>query len=253
MKLILFFLVLSTLLSCSSVKYRSVSSNTEVYVKGSTLYFIGNINNEVLPKFNAIVEKNKIDKLVISSGGGDIYAGMSIGTWVYDSNIDIEIIGLCASSCANYIFPAAKNKYIIGNSIVAWHGNYHGKLWDYQNSFPKEPKRLEIINKGVIDEIKFYKHIGIDEFLCRVGKLPPNLTRNFFTLSPSSLTVFGVDNVFYNQKVNEPAIYKDLIKIIDDKFVSIVDLNVDLNDITSMNKRFPINKDMLKPVSSFIK
>lgn len=245
MKWVLFLLVVSTLISCSSVNYRSVSPNTQIYVKGSTLYFIGNINSESFPKFSEIVENNKIDKLVISSGGGSIHVGMQIAKWVYDSNIDVEVVGLCASSCANYIFPAAKNKYIVGSSIVAWHGNFHDLLWKYQNRLPKDNTGLENIIEGVRQEIEFYKHIGVDEIFCRIGKLPPTISRNFYTLSESSLTHFGIDNIFYAQKASSALLYPELIKIIDDKVLSIVNIHVDLEDIALAKERFSINKEIL--------
>jgi hypothetical protein len=62
MKSLFLFFIISSLVSCSSVKYRSLSPETALYMKESTLYFIGNINNESLTRFSEIVKNNKIDK-----------------------------------------------------------------------------------------------------------------------------------------------------------------------------------------------
>lgn len=61
--------------------------------------------------------------MVISSGGGEINAGMKMGYWVFDNQIDVVVNGMCMSSCANYIFPAGHRKIINNGSIVAWHGS----------------------------------------------------------------------------------------------------------------------------------
>ena len=41
---------------------------------------------------------------------------------VYDSGAPLVITGPCLSSCANYIFVAARRKYVIPGGVVGWHG-----------------------------------------------------------------------------------------------------------------------------------
>lgn len=232
--------------ACSSVEYRSLDPKTELYLEGETLFFIGEITLESEPKFFDLVTNNKITKLAMSSGGGNIHAGMRIATWVYDSGVDIEIIGFCGSSCANYIFLAAKNKYIVGDSIVAWHGNFHDLLWRYQNSLPQEPERLDSILHGVRSEVEFFEHVGIDEIICRIGKMAPRISQNFYTLDDASLEYFSVNNVYRADVGQHSSLYNELIGIVDDKPFSIVHIGISKTDIEVAKNRYPIDKRVLR-------
>lgn len=58
----------------------------------------------------------------MDSGGGDAEAGLAIGEFIAKANVDIEVQGICVSSCANYIFTAGRNK-ILNKGIVGYHGN----------------------------------------------------------------------------------------------------------------------------------
>ncbi|NIB44301.1 hypothetical protein HBA55_32190 [Pseudomaricurvus alkylphenolicus] len=61
-------------------------------------------------------------RLVIRSLGGDLHAGMNLGLFVHDNALDVEVKEICASSCANYVFSAARKKYLHRDSILVWHG-----------------------------------------------------------------------------------------------------------------------------------
>ena len=50
--------------------------------------------------------------LKVTSGGGDITLGMDLGEWVFQNGLDVEVVDHCFSSCANYVFTAAKAKYL---------------------------------------------------------------------------------------------------------------------------------------------
>ncbi|MEX0617778.1 MAG: ATP-dependent Clp protease proteolytic subunit [Pseudohongiellaceae bacterium] len=60
--------------------------------------------------------------LVISSAGGDVQLGLDIGEWVHGNKLDVKVDQGCASSCANYIFTAGRNKYLHEHSVLVWHG-----------------------------------------------------------------------------------------------------------------------------------
>lgn len=70
----------------------------------------------------AILRTQAIHKIVISSMGGDVDAALDIADEILARGIDVYVEGPCFSSCANYIFPAARHKYVARDGVVAWHG-----------------------------------------------------------------------------------------------------------------------------------
>lgn len=62
-------------------------------------------------------------KIFIQSGGGDAYAGLAIGYLIQKNNLDVHVVDVCSSSCANYLFPSGRRKILSQNAIVMYHGN----------------------------------------------------------------------------------------------------------------------------------
>ena len=148
-------------------------------------------------------------RLRITSPGGSVEAGIELGLWVKDLGLDVEIEGHCLSSCANYVFPAARHKTIRDGAVVAWHGNYL-HLWETgqwvddvaprmarygedeitaRRRAREEAQRLARLERG------FFAGIGVDEAICRIGKLPPFSVPDYYFLSVADMARFGVDNV----------------------------------------------------------
>lgn len=97
-----------------------------VRVEGDTVYFIGHISDasaKIFADAVAPLQRGQVTRLVVSSGGGDTVPGRRIGQWVHDMGIVVEVDKICFSSCANYIFPAARGRVIRADSFVGWHGN----------------------------------------------------------------------------------------------------------------------------------
>ena len=96
-----------------------------ISVEGSIISFVGSIESETYRNFLYAVrgQEDQITAIQINSGGGITDQGMLIGEWVFDHDIDVIVEELCFSSCANYIFPAGKNKIIEEDAIVGWHGS----------------------------------------------------------------------------------------------------------------------------------
>ncbi len=97
-----------------------------VRVDGDTVYFTGHISDasaKIFADAVAPLQRGQVTRLVVSSGGGDTVPGRRIGQWVHDMGIVVEVDKICFSSCANYIFPAARGRVIRAESFVGWHGN----------------------------------------------------------------------------------------------------------------------------------
>ena len=102
---------------------RSIHSEPSVRVEGSSIIYIGATNTAGYDRLMRLAEQGNTSELAITSPGGSVYWGIKIGEVVYENAWDVRVLGLCVSSCANYIFPAGRNKVIEDGGIVGWHGS----------------------------------------------------------------------------------------------------------------------------------
>jgi len=67
--------------------------------------------------------------LINASDGGDGFAALAIGILIHRYHWDVEVVGICPSSCANWIFPAGKTKYLNSQALLVFHGGPHQANW----------------------------------------------------------------------------------------------------------------------------
>jgi hypothetical protein len=60
--------------------------------------------------------------LKVHSPGGNSEEAMLMGRFIHARKLDLEIDRGCASSCANYLFPAAHHKTIPAGAVLGYHG-----------------------------------------------------------------------------------------------------------------------------------
>jgi hypothetical protein len=176
---------------------------------GGVAYYSGSISTEENQRFFSVVAGRPVKRLVITSSGGEVEAGIALGTWVFEHRLDVEVPEYCLSSCANYVFPAANRKFIASGAVVAWHGNYHHLketgLWtediavrmqrySEDAATAREQARAEM-ERLVRLEQDFFIRIGVDQYLCWAGKMPPYNAPNYYFLSPEDMAGFGVTKV----------------------------------------------------------
>ncbi len=171
--------------------------------------YLGPISEAHNRAFFASIQDRPVARLVITSGGGEVAAAIALGRWVFDHRIDVEIDEYCLSSCANYVFTAARRKTIRPGAVVAWHGNYrHLKetgLWrddvarrverDSQDRAAARREVLALVERLVRLEQGFFKRIGVNDYLCWIGKMPPYNAPNYYFLSKEDMARFGVTRV----------------------------------------------------------
>lgn len=88
------------------------------------------------PKIFADAMKESIRRIHLRSGGGDTAAAMEIGREIHRRGLDVIIDGICASSCANYLFVAGKKKSVVAGGYLLLHGAPSFRPLTTQTSFP---------------------------------------------------------------------------------------------------------------------
>jgi len=184
-------------------------ARADISLGAGTAYYSGPISVERNQRFFELAQKKDVKRLVITSGGGEVDAGIALGLWVYERGLDIEVPEVCLSSCANYVFTAGQRKSIGAGAIVAWHGNYHhlkqtglwrddiaGRMERYGEDAETAASYLrEEADRLVRLEQDFFTRIGVDEYLCWIGKLPPYNAPNYYFLSRQDMERFGITQV----------------------------------------------------------
>jgi ATP-dependent protease ClpP protease subunit len=93
-----------------------------------TITFAGDLTPEAFVEMrDCLVRSSAAQKrfVVTTSGGGSAQAALAIATLIHEHNWDVEIVDFCASSCANFIFPAGRVKYLNKNAMLLFHGGPH--------------------------------------------------------------------------------------------------------------------------------
>jgi hypothetical protein len=172
-----------------------------VLLEGSdAIVYRGSISAEANKRIFGMYEKAKVKPrlLRISSDGGDVNLGMDLGDWVFRHQLDVEIIDKCLSSCANYVFPAGKTKFLNPDSILLWHG---GAL---QQNLDEQMKSLGQAGSNYLDawrcrEKTFFDTIGVNQAVTTYGQTAPHIARSQGTVgydySIEDMLKFGIANV----------------------------------------------------------
>lgn len=85
----------------------------------------GNFSNEktrlVIQKVKKISEESN-PILIIRSRGGDIDPALDLAEIIQKANFTVVAFDICASSCANYVFLAAKHRVVLPETLLLFHG-----------------------------------------------------------------------------------------------------------------------------------
>ena len=127
-----------------------------------TISMQGEIDEGDAANFSKLLTNN-ITKLVVNSNGGDAEEGLNIGKLILKSRVDaVQVTGLCASSCANYIFTAVKRK-IIKDGVVGFHGNISAALTEQRDEFIQASKSDGRTDQQIADILSHYQNVAKEE------------------------------------------------------------------------------------------
>ena len=185
----------AALAACASLPPKKPAGPV-VSLRGDAVIFDGDLRPDSLEKIRAILGQRKVAKLIMRSGGGEVTGAMKLARWVRENDIDVEVDGECFSSCANYVFPAGRNKYIVGQGIVAWHGTIAHIIYKHEQGFSKmDDESLPSLQAIADTERAFYAEMGINAFTGWFGKVAPYNVYNMYYLSKDDMEYLGMRNL----------------------------------------------------------
>ncbi len=152
---------------------RSIHSEPSIRVEGSSVIYIGETNTAGYDKLTRLAEQGSITELAITSPGGTVFWGIKIGELVYENSWDVHVRGLCFSSCANYVFPAGRNKVIEDGGIVGWHGSARQDYFFAERNGISVRKLIvdttagSLLRSAAPDEVQFLDQVGFNRMVAR--------------------------------------------------------------------------------------
>ena len=200
-----------------------------VTVEGSSIIYSGDIHPAGYDTLMRLAQRGGVSELVIASLGGEVYWGMKIGWIVNEYGWDVRVRSLCFSSCANYVFPAGRNKVIEDGGIVGWHGSARQSHFfaEQQGSssrqqlvdslvlalqgagedFTQEEFIEAIVSNIALSETRieleraYYEKIGVDADISVYGFLPRHFAATAgaggWTFNLEDMAKFGLDGITY--------------------------------------------------------
>lgn len=167
-----------------------------VVVEGATIRIEGTIRARTAQSFQEALAAGGITRVQLNSGGGEVEPSLAIARSIFATGLDVEVVGDCLSACANYLFPAGKNKLISGPGVVGWHGNIQHLVYLHETG---ERVMVEQTYQGMVEtaqhEADFFAMIGVNPFVCWFGKVDPFNVKNFYFLTVADMERFGIRNV----------------------------------------------------------
>lgn len=155
---------------CASAPVTPTETRVELDEDGSIVY-VGGITDAANARAIGIYARSEVkpERVIISSPGGSIRAGLDLGEWILDNELAIEVQGYCASSCANYVFVAGRVKRLHRNSILLWHGSAWQKSFD-RFADPSHPDFSEDLVELRERESRFFDRVGVDNLITVHGQ-----------------------------------------------------------------------------------
>jgi hypothetical protein len=207
------------------------AQSASVQRSGDAVVFDGRIDRASADEFLRLAADPAVRRLVIRSQGGLVAPALDMADAIVDHGLDVEVNEACFSSCANYLFPAGRNKVLSGPAAVAWHGNMAHVLYRAQRG-EEHWSEAELADARALArrEDAFFRRIGVDGFVTWFGKIAPYAIEESYALSTTDMAGFGITNVSVRDPAAPPASTAVSMVTVDWALVRAQRPQVDLGD-----------------------
>lgn len=247
MKKILFCLSLSL---CTLIPL--VATAFEATREGNTLRFTGEINEE---SEKVILKhlRSGASTLIVNSEGGSAGSGQAIAFEIIKQNASVIVDKYCMSSCANYLFLAAKEKSLMPGAVLGFHGGIH--FSEDETKITKDDHDIAIqfkdgLKKLLETEAALFLTMGIDH---QIVKDSFDLTK--IKKRPGVITIEAHGETFTfgaEQQKEVEKLFSDLEKEGKAfKFSVTNDSEQSLNKVYFPSKETLMNKYRVKGISNY--
>lgn len=244
MHILIFFLFLVG--GCAS---KADSENEQAQIEALTpeiIVYRGEISdkNVTLLENILLAPSKDISTLIITSGGGEVFAGMRLGKLVHSYQLKVVVRGICGSSCANYVVTASPSVLVENNAFLGWHGGALQTLytpikmsyWDRIKMylFPKNSHELDtFLANWKKEESSFFQRVNVNQAVTILGMMPDIDEKRdamLFSYDPRTLQSLGLNIHFEGEQAE--------LSLTGDKIVQVLKFEEqELNQLLQTHKR----------------
>ncbi|MBA3988315.1 hypothetical protein [Aliidiomarina maris] len=157
--------------ACSSSPTETPSSS--VRITDSELQISGFISEATIEQVRSLTSSYNVERVRVNVTEGDPLATMQLGYFIHRRELDLVVEEYCLSVCANYLFTAARQKYLAPESIVAFSGGALSSSWTQQHQGLLIPG-VRFVAEQYMDaflrrEIRFFDRIAVDQTVTAYG------------------------------------------------------------------------------------
>lgn len=187
--------------------------------------FFGKLTMKSVDEFIRLNDDKPVTLLSIFSPGGILDGGIKLGRWVRHKNADVRVEFMCASACANYVFPAGRKKIIARDSLVMWHGGPQEREFTeivdelrrqaaqamppdadpYAKFAVAKLGRYWSVTEYRALETGYFKEIGFDGTLVVLGNQPVHYDTGWWTATVGVMEKYGIKDVEAPSDYGTPA------------------------------------------------
>ena len=163
----------SVMLTGCSTRFEPTTPSATVKVTAQELEIRGFIDESTIAQVRALGSNYDFKRIRVDVEDGDPLATMQLGYFIHRRELDLVVDTLCLGACANYLFTAAKTKYLDHESIVAWSGGALSSSWTQQNQRYLVPG-ARFVAEQYMDaflrrENRYFERIGVDQAVTQYG------------------------------------------------------------------------------------
>lgn len=178
-------------------------------VSPTTITFTGEITKDDVASFQKIYRPTDTT-LILNSTGGKIEPALAIAKiLIKNRKLETIVRGICASSCANYLFLAGSTRKI-DQGVVGYHGNSRAYLEsekfrdDLGKVNPKEiAQRLPSLRQMEKEEDAFFAAAGVPQDIFTRTQIENDAgLYDIYVPGPNAFLKYGIHNVVGSQNLN---------------------------------------------------
>lgn len=126
-----------------------------IRVAGSALCFTGDIDADTAGRAETLLADRGLAAMVVTSDGGEVTAALRLARALRARGLLLVVKGQCISSCANFLFPAARTKAVAPEGLVIFHGGIAPGAFGGLFGDGEERELLSLTRA-------FFREIGVD-------------------------------------------------------------------------------------------
>ncbi|MGI2110391.1 hypothetical protein ACRN9C_13455 [Shewanella frigidimarina] len=216
----MYYLLLAMLLTLTGCASKQPSFSLVIDpLLPSVINYSGEIDPDNVAAFEQSIvnSSTQITSLVITSGGGDVFAGIRLGELVYQHKLKVLVDKVCASSCANYIVTASDNVTIKQDALLGWHGGALQPLLYDPESIPLHLEGMkEYVTRWAEAERIFFDKVKVNQAVTVLGMMPGlNDKRNtpLYSYDQQTLKALGLHITFEDKQATVSKTGEEIVQI----------------------------------------